>query len=351
MKNLLIIDKHQFGDLTDSYKWCEHLRDKYDITIVTLSTGRLKQVKMDGIKMVCAVSPHRTVRGILFTMYALLNLAIAKGKCLIVYYQGCMIFKKLLPWKKMILDIRTLAVDKDERVRSSYDGKIKEACRGFDYVTIISQGLFDKLKLSPHKASVLPLGADSLSCVAKDYTDIHLLYVGTLVGRDVYKTVEAVGIFVRTHPEVALTYDIIGDGRRDEEEYIHQLIENYCLKGIVTMYGRIPYAQLTPYFDKCNVGVSFIPCTPYYDNQPPTKTFEYVLSGLYCIATATISNKQLITKENGLLIDSTVEDFVNALEYIAANHVSFREQEIRNSLKDYTWNKIVDKHLVPVLER
>lgn len=41
----------------------------------------------------------------------------------------------------------------------------------------------------------------------------------------------------------------------------------------------------------------YVPITDYYEYQPPTKTFEYVLSGLLCLATATSSNKEVITEE------------------------------------------------------
>jgi len=40
---------------------------------------------------------------------------------------------------------------------------------------------------------------------------------------------------------------------------------------------------------------------PYYDCQPATKTFEYILSGMVCIATSTYENKKLINNINGVL--------------------------------------------------
>lgn len=40
--------------------------------------------------------------------------------------------------------------------------------------------------------------------------------------------------------------------------------------------------------------------TEYYDSQPPTKTFEYALSGLYVLATKTRENEKVITNDNGV---------------------------------------------------
>ena len=53
--------------------------------------------------------------------------------------------------------------------------------------------------------------------------------------------------------------------------------------------------------------------TKFYDIQTPTKTFEYIISGLFCIATNTTANKNLINKDNGILCDDNATSFSNAL--------------------------------------
>lgn len=89
--------------------------------------------------------------------------------------------------------------------------------------------------------------------------------------------------------------------------------------------------------------------TDYYDAQPPTKTFEYILSGLYTVATATTSNKELITTENGLLIHDSATEFANALSTIWHTHTKLNEQRIRQSLNLYSWKNIVNGILKPIL--
>jgi len=94
---------------------------------------------------------------------------------------------------------------------------------------------------------------------------------------------------------------------------------------------------------KHNVGVSYVPITPYFDVQPPTKTFEYLLAGMPVIATRTKENEKVINEYNGVLIDDTPEDFRNGLallyERISAN--KFTSSRIIESSESYTWERIV----------
>jgi len=123
------------------------------------------------------------------------------------------------------------------------------------------------------------------------------------------------------------------------------------MNNVITLYGRIPHFELQPFFDKCNIGVSYIPMTEYYEFQPPTETFEYILSGMVCIATDTNENRLLISKENGVLCEDNPESFANALDYVYYNRQNYNSETIRNSLKDYTWENIVNKYLIPILNK
>jgi nucleoside-diphosphate-sugar epimerase len=76
--------------------------------------------------------------------------------------------------------------------------------------------------------------------------------------------------------------------------------------------GRVEHI----YFDIHNIGVSYIPMLKCFDNQPPTKTFEYLLSGMPVIATATNANKDIINDVNGVLINDNSEEVYNGLTAI-----------------------------------
>lgn len=351
MRKLLIIDKHQFGYLTDTYKWCEHLKDLFKITIVTISDGQKKKINMDGIRIIEVTSNIKYIRGLFFMLLSLYNICVFRGKTIVIYFNGCKLFKMILPWKRIILDIRTLSVSKNDYKRKKFDDKLKRTIRSYDFITIISDGIRNKLNIPSSKSSILPLGSDVLSSKKKEYDYMKLLYVGTLCNRNIHETIIGLARFNKLFPNIKISYDIAGTGDSNEINEILHLIEEYRMHDIVTFHGFIPYTELNFLFDKCNIGISYVPCTDYYDNQPPTKTFEYILSGLFCIATATFSNKEIINNSNGILIDSTPDSFTKSLITVCNNITRLDEKSIRDSLKNYEWNDLIINYLIPVLSK
>ena len=74
------------------------------------------------------------------------------------------------------------------------------------------------------------------------------------------------------------------------------------------------------------------------------------MSGLFCIATATTSNRELITRDNGLLIKDNAKDFSFGLERYLKIKNNLNDTLIRQSLADSTWERIVSDKLFPILE-
>jgi hypothetical protein len=89
--------------------------------------------------------------------------------------------------------------------------------------------------------------------------------------------------------------------------------------------------------------------TTYYDTQPPTKTFEYLLSGMAVIATATSENRRIINSTNGVLISDDATGFANGLEKLFKRRHEFSSDEIRKPLMQHTWDNIVNFRLKPYL--
>lgn len=218
-------------------------------------------------------------------------------------------------------------------------------------VTVISEGLQATLKLPKKRTYILPLGADEISFVPKEYNTLDILYVGAIQHRNIYQTVTGLSLFINKYPHARsnTTYTIIGFGAEKDIKQLQDTIEKHSVTDLVNYVGRVKYTDLKPYFEKCNVGVSYIPVTAYYQHQPATKTFEYALSGLIIIATNTFENKKVIEKDNGVLCDDTPEGFANALEYIYWNKSYFNETAIRQSLWEYHWETIVNTKLIPIL--
>lgn len=348
-KKLLIVGKTQFGYHTDSYKYCEYLSRSYDVKYICFDS-RLTKLKMDYVQVTyISNNGPKLLRGIRFILRVLFEALNFNGLIFIIYFEGCSFIKRLLPWKKMILDVRTLSINSNSKKRGKYNLRLKNTCRYFDFVTVISEGLRNRLELTPYNSSILPLGSDILSVRKKDFTSFKLLYVGTLNNRNISQTIEGFYIFLKSNPRINnISYDIIGDG--NELIRLKQLIESFNLSKQVTIHGRIPHFELKPFFENCNIGISYVPMTDYYEYQPVTKTFEYILSGMVCIATNTYENSILINENNGVLCDDNPKSFAKAIEEVVNNHAKYDSNAIRNSLKDYSWGIIVENKLKPVLE-
>ncbi|MCM1354841.1 MAG: glycosyltransferase [Staphylococcus sp.] len=350
-KSLLIIDKEQFGYTTDLYKWCEYLRDEYDITFLTADKG-LKKVHLDGIKIFYVKFgrlPY-VMRGLLFIATAVRMIARSKGAVMVEYFKGCSLLQRLFPGRKMIVDVRTLSIFPDSKVRADMDARMIKDCRKFQVVSVISSGVRESMGID--SAMLLPLGSDVISSVPKHYTDsLRLLYVGTFTNRRLDRMIRGVKMFVDDNPVVTVTLDVVGDGLAGELDRLRALSRDLGLDAVVKFHGYIPLTQVKPFFDKCNVGLSFVPMTSYYDNQPPTKTFEYIRSGLFCIATGTKANREIVTTENGIIVDDTPEGICQALSWFAANSQKIDEVRLRKSLADSAWENIAKNILKPILEK
>lgn len=350
MKKILIISKGQFGYHTDVYKWCEYLRDEYEVELITFD-GRAK-VTMDGVKVhYVSNTGNRTLRGIRYVLTCLWHILFFKGIIFVCYFKECCILKWCFPNRKMFLDIRTLNVSANEEIRKREDALIQKATKLYNFVTIISEGTRSKIEIPKEKSAILPLGADIVSTSEKSFDTIRMMYVGTLFNRDIHKTIQGLSLALQKNSSLKIHYDIIGNSPGNELEELKLLVKKCNLENYVTLHGYIQHSQLKDFFDKCNVGVSFVPKTEYYEFQPATKSFEYILSGLYTIATSTYCNKEIITDKNGILINDTAEAFADSIEKVAQNAPELNSITIRNSLLEYKWENIVNKYLKPILNK
>lgn len=350
-RRLLFINGGQFGYHTDAYMHCNYLKDKYDISFLCFDTGR-KKIYMDGIKIIYVpYNGSRIMRGIRFLIYSVLRMIFFKGLVFVIYFPGAIYLKKVLPWKKMILDIRSLGISPDSSYNIKFDSELKNTALLYDHITIISEGIRNKLGLPLNKTTILPLGADPVSEKKKQFNSLNLFYVGTLSNRDIEKTIYGLDKFIRQNNDVKITYDIVGDGYNNETDKLLKLSKKLNLLNIVKIHGRIPNTEIKPFFDKCNIGVSFVPIQDRYEFQPVTKTFEYVMSGLYTIATCTYENKKVINDVNGILIKDSDDDFCRALEFIVKNRDRISALDISDTLVNYKWSEIVNNTLYPLLTK
>lgn len=355
-KDLLLIHKTQFGYHNNAYKHCLYLKDRYNITFICFDSGK-KKIKLDGIK-VHYIPQFPQHQGIIFTLwrtlsfmlYTILYLLFFKGIIFIYYFKGAIWYKRIFKKKRMILDIRTLSVKNDISYNQKEDLILRKTALLYDHVTFLSEGMRKKIEFPLTQSSILPLGADIISDKKKDFESLKLLYVGTLTNRNIDITLNGIKKFINKYPSARITYDIVGDGNTPIDlEKLIVLAEKLKLNSIITFHGRIPNTELKPFFENCNIGVSFVPKTDYFEYQPVTKTFEYIMSGLFTIGTSTYENKKIINSTNGVLIEDNQDSFCEALEYIYKNKENIRLLNISSSVIDYQWEKIVNNILLPVL--
>ena len=351
MKKILFVNPGYFGSITDTYFYYLNLKDKYDITylgfdedIDTLEYERIEiiHLKVKGnalIKKINLIKEiYKLIKGNDYD-YVHIN-----------YFLGCSfinIFKK----KYFNIDIRTGIISKNKIKKRLFNAILSFEVRFFDHFTCISENLKENLRL-PKETHILPLGAPHLPLILKDFSILKVLYVGTFHNREIVKTIYGFSEFIAKYNNSNVaTYTIIGFGSDEEIKNIQNTIILTGMQKHIFFKGKIMYPELTSYLEQSNVGMSFIPITEYFDNQPPTKTFEYLLSGMYVLATDTKENKKVITNENGLLIKDSIQEVSNGLQFIYENRHLLNSRNIQLQSQQYGWDKIVKNNLFLYIEQ
>ncbi len=348
-KRLLILNRAQFGYHWPMYSYCKWGQTDFQITYQGFDTG---QPKLDADEVEVHYIPRS--RGLVRRYLRFLGSCLAEcGKdydaILVRYFPGCSLLRLWHPRRQFVLDIRSGSIASNLWKRWGQDSLLRLESLGFRHVTILSASLACKLGLV--RAHLLPLGADPVETPAKDFSALHLLYVGTFHGRRLEDTITGFHRFYREMKHaVKMTYDVIGDGLNGERGRLQTWVKDHGLEDVVSLPGFVPHRELARYYEKCNFGVSYVPINRIYDCQPPTKTFEYLLAGLPVIATNTSENAAVITEHNGLLIDDTPEAFYGGLKKLAQTRVAYSSNGIRADALKYSWEAIVRSNLVPYLD-
>ncbi|MCC6395842.1 MAG: glycosyltransferase family 4 protein [Bacteroidetes bacterium] len=351
MIHLLIVDAHQFGYHTDTYAYCRWLKDDLDLTVVCWDYGN-KRIALDGISVVYVPRSGGPVRRLLRYIRSVIAIGHARNfdVWFIVRFSGCSVLRWFSRRTPKIVDIRTGSVH-GSAFRRTWDNRgIRWECSVFRHITVIADAVADVIGLARGRYSVLPLGGEPLEIPPKTFGRIHLLYVGTLNNRHIDRTVEGLGLFLQDSGNAMdISYDIVGGGDHREQERLLDAVRRYSCESLVKYHGMIPNAELRPYLERANAGVAFIPMTPYYDCQPSTKVFEYLLAGMPVLATATRANSETIRSENGILHGDTAEGFRHALHQLSEHRGEFDSRAIKTSSMQHSWQYISRQILYPLI--
>jgi glycosyltransferase involved in cell wall biosynthesis len=347
-KRLLILNPAQFGYHLDTYYYCKWARPSFQITYHGFDAGH-PALAMEGVTQRYVPRQGSRVRCYLRLLRSCLAECGGRYDVIFIkYFPGCALLRLWHPRTPFVLDIRTGSVASNPLRRWWQDSLLRAESRCFRRVTVISASLARKLGLA--RAHLLPLGADPIETPPKDFSSLRLLYVGTFYGRRIDDTVKAFHRFyLESRHTMEMTYDVIGDGPNGERARLRAWVKDHGLDHVVSLPGFIHHRELAHYYEKCNVGVSYIPINRIYDCQPPTKTFEYLLAGLPVLATRTTENAAVISEHNGLLIDDTPAAFYEGLKKLMSHRRSYCSDQVRREALRYSWETIVHSNLVPYL--
>lgn len=349
-KKILFINPGPFASLTDTLYYCLLLKTKYSITYFGYDENK-PTIKYDGINIVhlqgCGNSIIKKIQFIISASKYAKN-----GNfdfILINYFFGCSLIN-IFNIKNLVIDIRTSTISNNEIKKSIQNLILSLEVRFFKNSSAISKSLVNFLKL-PSRTVIIPLGAPLQPIINKEYSEFNILYVGTFHQRNIEKTVYGFAEFIKKNNyNIKAKYSIIGRGSENEVSKINAAILNSNMSSYVKFIGEIKYPELLNYFSTHNVGMSFIPLEKQFDNQPPTKTFEYLLSGMIVLATSTKENCKVINTQNGVIIDDTIQGVSNGLNLIYENRHNYNSKIIQTNASKYSWETIISRDLVPYID-
>lgn len=261
------------------------------------------------------------------------------------------LYPLLLLKQNYVLQLFTTAVNKSRMKRIFWDGCEKLVMLPYKKFFVATPEMIDLFGLKEDNCYVTRWGMRPISVVKKRFSSMSLLYIGVLSGRDIHETIAGLRIFLEKHQGLTVTYSIIGSGKPEYVEELKRAIKDNALEGIVAYHGYLPDNEIVPYFDRCNVGVSYVPITPYYNDVIVTKTAEYMLSGLATIATNTNKNRMMISDVNGVLVSDNPESFAEGLEKIYRRLESYDSKAIVESAREWDLEYNIKNEIVPLLKQ
>ena len=349
-KKLLIIAPYQFGELSDCYYWAKYAaRSGVETTYIgyRYKSRRIKERVCPGVKTIRV--PHldnRILLGISFYLACIYEILLHNHFNVVVCRMPhCELLAKLFPKRNVILDVRTLSISPDEQVRDRQNRHLMHIKQCFRTCTVISRGVGEVIG-APYR--LLPLGAESLSREEKNFVSLRLFYIGTFDGRNLSAFIKGLARYQK-NDDPDCTFDIVGGGSPAEEKTLRDTIAGSGVRG-VALHGYLNHDEAVEFFDRCNVGVCYVPITDYYQDQPPTKLYEYLLSGMACLATNTRSNAEVINDTNGVLVEDDEESVCEGLRTLSARRSLYHSKEIVETSLPYHWDAIVKGALLPLLK-
>lgn len=252
------------------------------------------------------------------------------------YYKSCALLPSLVK-SRVALDIRSASIRELAVVRALENRLVRMEAVAFDLVTVVSSEIGNSMGLRRFRE--LPLGAPGeLLAIPRDRqrdpTRLRFLYIGTLRQRNLHVFARGFADFI-AREGLDWRLDIYGYGS-DEDLDLLSRVSRRCSN--VQFRGPLARAELPKRLAEADIGVSFVPITSYFDRQPPTKTYEYLMAGLPTLATRTVGNAEIVNDGCGWLCDDTAASVQEALARIQRAKAVWTVN--RDALRDRTWEAI-----------
>lgn len=117
--------------------------------------------------------------------------------------------------------------------------------------------------------------------------------------------------------------------------------------------GAVLYTEMPCYLHLADVGISYVPQTSWFEEQPPLKVIEYMASGLPVIATNTVGHRSIIVHgESGHLVEDDPEPIATAMIELAQNrNMAIKMgRHAQEHAKVYDWQSLFRRRLLPSYE-
>jgi len=346
-----MVSFEQFGYHIDTFEYCRHLRDRYRITYLCPDRG-LPRCELMGVEVVyCGRPPLGKIElGLLLESSAAIR-NIKPDAVFLRRTKFSFLLRLRHPRTPMVFDIRSGSVEASPWRRGVENLVMRFNSWFFRDITVISEGLARQLHL-PRRARVLPLAADRqphLTTAGRE--EIRLIYVGTFQNRHLERTVHGLGRFLAERdPGIPIRYTIVGFGSEAEVAAIREAVIETGLQDTVLIHDRVDHGAVAALLAEHNVGVALTPKVPWFEHQPSTKIFEYLHSGLFCIATDNAANRDVISDDNGVLIGDSADAFAEGLLRICELLPRWNPKAVADGVQESTWERVVRDTLAPLLE-
>lgn len=362
MKKLkvLVVYPGRFGFHVVSYFLCKYGSQKHEFSYLGTAFSATENFATSANIPNVTVHDHSCKSGIFgrLSLLKIIENEVASGNYDVVFtayipgisiLQGFFLKSKV----KVIVDIRSGFLVGNTFKRYCLNALLRFECRRFQNLTINSTLLSKHLGFSHAETTELPLGAEPVATTHRTFDKLHLLYVGALSKRNIELTVLGLKYFIdRCGRDCVSKYDIVGAGSEEDEKVVFEMIVSCGLENVVAMHGYIPREKTSEFLQNANLGVSYVPITQYYDMQPVTKTYEFLLAGLPLIATRTTQNQRFVNSQNGILVEDSPESFSQGLLDLKSQFDigAFDSEKIQEASKQHAWENVISEFYLPFIE-